>query len=118
MIFEILAERDIDDKKKFFYDNETNTLSDENGVVYKNQEIKRDFPISVPFSRDVPLRKSRSIKKLKIQLGLSCNYSCEYCSQKFVERPPETTKKDIDNFLVMLESLEISSNQRFDIEII
>ena len=116
MIFEILAERDINDKKKFFYDNETNTLSDETGMVYENKEIKRDFSISVPFSKDVPLQKSRNIKKIKIQLGLSCNYSCEYCSQKFVERPPETTKKDIDNFLSMLDNLEFDPNHKLDVE--
>ena len=28
-----------------------------------------------------PAGKSRDIRHLKLQLGLKCNYSCQYCSQ-------------------------------------
>ena len=41
MIFEILAERHATDKKKFYYDNETNILKDENGIVYEYPEDQR-----------------------------------------------------------------------------
>jgi uncharacterized protein len=117
MIFEILAERDVDDQKTFFYDNVTNTLSDETGHIYENTNIAADNrPISLPFSKHVPLKKTRQVRKLKIQLGLSCNYSCDYCSQKFVERPPETSKRDIDNFMSMLDSLDFSGDRQIDIE--
>jgi uncharacterized protein len=92
MIFEIHAERNKNDKKIFYYDNETNTLKDDVGVVYESQQqanTKNQSPV-VPFSKDVPLKKSRAVKLVKIQMGLSCNYACDYCSQKFVERPKET----------------------------
>ena len=109
MIFEILAEKTPNDKKIFYYDNKTNVLKDETGFVYVNNELKnKSFYTreSIPFSKDSPIKKSRKVRIIKIQMGLSCNYSCDYCSQKFVERAPETSKKDIDNFMVMLDELE------------
>ena len=33
----------------------------------------------------------RQLKTIKIQLGLKCNYSCEYCSQRFVPRNSDDT---------------------------
>jgi uncharacterized protein len=43
-------------------------------------------------------------------MGLSCNYSCDYCSQKFVERQPETSKKDIDAFMEKLNALHFDED--------
>ena len=63
-----------------------------------------------------PLKKSKDISTLKIQLGLSCNYSCEYCSQRFVERPPETNRKDIDAFMEMLDNLEFDEEKGLLVE--
>jgi len=118
MIFEIHAERSATDKKIFFYDNETNTLQSE-GNIYQFPEDKRQKFTSepvVPFDKDTPLKKSKLIKRLKIQMGLSCNYACDYCSQKFIERPPETSKKDIDDFMAKINSLEFSEEQGLHIE--
>jgi len=117
MIFEILAEKNSEDKKIFYYDNVTNELKTDDGFVFKAEEpIQYTTEKVVPFSKDAPLKKSRKIHKLKIQMGLSCNYSCDYCSQKFVERPPETSKKDIDNFLAKLDTLEFSEQTGLSIE--
>ena len=156
MIFRIHAGKSDDDKKWFLYDNETNTLSDEKGFIYRfpenipmtpappivgdNQgyvEIKRDRPDAsgplkvgtikadiedfqmkevIPFSKDVPLKKSKTPKILKIQLGLSCNYSCEYCSQRFVDRPEETNRKDVEGFMEKLENFEFSESAGLKIE--
>ena len=111
MIFSILGERIADGAKaKFTYDNETNTITNSEGVVYeypKDQIETFVFEGANIFSKDKPLKKSRDIRTLKIQLGLSCNYSCDYCSQRFVERPPETNKKDIDAFMKKLENINI-----------
>ena len=38
----------------------------------------------------------------KIQLGLSCKYACEYCSQRFVPHAAETNKDDVEPFLAGL----------------
>jgi uncharacterized protein len=69
------------------------------------------------FSPELPLKKSKTVTTLKIQLGLSCNYSCEYCSQRFVERPEETNFKDIDDFMLKFENLEFDENQGLKIEL-
>jgi uncharacterized protein len=122
MLFEIHAERDASDKKIFYYDNETNVLKSEDGILYQDPALDRGFVMPQmqteykSFDRDRPLKKSRSIQLLKIQLGLSCNYSCDYCSQKFVERAPETSKKDIDAFLEKLDVLEFDEDQGLKIE--
>lgn len=116
MIFEILAERNSEDKKKFYYDNTKNTLTSEDGFTFSVKPEHKEYNAVTPFSKDSPLKKSRSIQKIKIQLGLSCNYSCDYCSQKFVERPPETNKKDIDNFLEKLNVLEFNENDGLSFE--
>jgi len=117
MLFEIHAERSASDKKIFYYDNETNTLKSEDGTVFEYPQIpEQNLTPYVPFDRDRPLKKSRAIQLLKIQLGLSCNYSCDYCSQKFVERAPETSKKDIDLFLEKFKVLEFDEQTGLRIE--
>ena len=119
MLFEIHAERSAEDKKVFYYDNMTNVLKDADGNVYQYPEKSRLKPDAKPyrsFDKNRPLRKSRSIQLLKIQLGLSCNYSCDYCSQKFVERAPETSKKDIDAFLEKFQVLEFDEQKGLKIE--
>jgi uncharacterized protein len=120
MLFEIHAERSASDKKVFYYDNTKNILSDQAGNVYELPAEQRangqQLPEARPFSKEQPLKKSHKIGTLKIQLGLSCNYSCDYCSQKFVERPPETSKKDIDAFMSKLEVLEFDETKGLKIE--
>ena len=78
MIFEIHAERSINDTQTLYYDNITNTLTNAKGEVYEypeDQRIKPLSPLTKPFSKTDPLKKSKEISILKIQLGLSCNYS-------------------------------------------
>lgn len=117
MIFEIHAERNAQDKKIFYYDNETNRLTDADGKVFEYPKIvKTPREEYKSFDKDRPLKKSRHIQLLKIQLGLSCNYSCDYCSQKFVERAPETSKKDIDAFMEKLSVLEFDEERGLKIE--
>lgn len=121
MLFTIQAERPHDgDKQKFLFDNETNELSTLSGFVFERGDIgsiQCSTPVEVvPFGKDVPLKKSKKVRVLKIQLGLSCNYSCDYCSQRFVERPPETNKKDIEEFLEKLAHLDLTPEQGLKIE--
>ena len=120
MLFEIHAEKNANDKAIFYYDNETNTLTNQNGDVFQYPDLSAvENPNLVPFKsfdREHPLKKSKQIQLLKIKLGLSCNYSCDYCSQKFVERMPETTKKDIDAFMEKLNVLEFSEEKGLKVE--
>lgn len=120
MIFEIHAERTADDKKIFYYDNMSNILKDEDGNIFEFNDLA-DYKPELrekykSFDKNNPLKKSRAITFLKIQMGLSCNYSCDYCSQKFVERAPETSKKDIDAFLEKIEVLEFDEKAGLRIE--
>lgn len=119
MIFEIEAEKFGGEEgvQKFFYDNQTNTLSREDGTVYEFTNIQSHAHDKyTAFGKESPLGKSTKINHLKIQLGLSCNYSCDYCSQKFVERAPETSKKDIDAFLEKLDVLEFDESRGLKVE--
>jgi uncharacterized protein len=117
MIFEIHAEKNKDDTKTFYYDNVGSVLKDENGMVFEYPTIQKpNFKETIPFSKLSPLKKSKQITTIKIQLGLSCNYSCDYCSQRFVERPPETSKKDIDDFMRKLEVLDINEKNGLRVE--
>ena len=122
MLFEIHAERSAEDKKIFYYDNVTNELSGADGTEFKfyDNPNQPKFTLQMeeykPFDKDHPLKKSKLITHLKIQLGLSCNYSCDYCSQKFVERAPETSKKDIDAFMDKLDVLEFDERSGLRIE--
>lgn len=117
MLFEIHAEKSSEDTTIFYYDNETNILKHIDGNVYEYTDIQEHPAIPyVSFDKNHPLKKSKLIKLLKIQMGLSCNYSCDYCSQKFVERAPETSKKDIDAFMEKLNVLEFSEQEGLKIE--
>jgi uncharacterized protein len=118
MIFEILSKKfNEDDEKTFFYDNVHNILSDESGFVweYPNAVSPAGTPYK-SFDKDRPLKKSRQVKHVKIQMGLSCNYTCDYCSQKFVERPKETNAKDIEDFMAMFNQLEFDEKEGLRIE--
>lgn len=118
MKFEIHAERKDDgDQKIFYYDNQTNILTNHEGTEFKYPEIpKFSMEEYKAFDRNTPLKKSKLITHLKIQMGLSCNYSCDYCSQKFVERAPETSKRDIDAFMDKLNVLEFDEQQGLVVE--
>ena len=55
-------------------------------------------------AKDKPLGKSRAPRVLKIQLGLSCNYACSYCSQAFQIADATVSKLgDVEHFLTELD---------------
>ncbi len=101
---------------ELIYDNTTNTLSNSDGFIWEVPNPTSRERKATIFSKDIPLKKSKKISLLKIQLGLSCNYSCEYCSQKFVERNQETSRKDIDNFIQKLDTLEFDPEVGLKVE--
>jgi uncharacterized protein len=104
--------------KTFYYDNIENILSAEDGLVYENPNvIFSNLKEYTSFSPTNPLKKSNSISILKIQLGLSCNFECEYCSQRFVERADETSKDDIAHFMSKLENLSFDEKTGLRIEL-
>jgi len=55
-------------------------------------------------AKDKHLGKSRAPRILKIQLGLSCNYACSYCSQAFQIADATVSKlADVEHFLTQLD---------------
>ncbi|CAB5220241.1 AslB Arylsulfatase regulator (Fe-S oxidoreductase) [uncultured Caudovirales phage] len=117
MLFKIHAERNSTDTKTFLYDNETNTLSTEDGFIFEDPRIEAKWEPATIFSKEQPLSKSRRVTTLKIQVGLSCNYGCSYCSQRFVERADETSHKHVDTFMQRLSNLDFDEQSGLKIEI-
>ena len=94
------------ESKQFWYDNMTSALTTFEGEALsvrpatnsKFHTAKADI-----VSKDAPGSKV-SPRTLKIQLGLSCNYECTYCSQRFVPKAGETNKDDIEPFMAELDT--------------
>lgn len=104
-IFKVLARQEqTGNEAVFFYDNIESTLKDVNGLDIVEQTLPShnhgDF---FQTTKDNPGTKA-SPKILKISLGLSCNYECTYCSQRFVPHADSTNKDDIQPFLDGLDN--------------
>ena len=98
--FKIHALRQDGQKVGLHYDNQSSSLTWENGkpVVQAQLGAFRDV---TAVSIDQPGRKG-SIRTLKVSLGLSCNYECSYCSQRFVPHAESSNPDDIEPFVAQL----------------
>lgn len=78
--------------------------------------ISYDWPERPGFSPDNPASKTRKIRRLKIQLGLGCNYSCSYCSQGN-QRGSEasTSTADANKFLTQLDQWIAGSPNKIEL---
>ena len=102
-IFKIRAQNPTDNSLlDLVYDTSDSSLKREDGARI-GFESQGSFGVADVFDHVSPIGKSRAIKTLKIQLGLSCNYECTYCSQRFVPRAGETNPSDVDDFLANIE---------------
>ncbi len=99
--FTIHARRAADQiETTFTYDNQTSALLHADGrPVIPSRPLQ--FGDAEVVSVDQPGRKG-DIKTLKISLGLSCNYECGYCSQRFVPHAGETNPGDVGSFVAQL----------------
>ena len=104
-IIKILGEKlETHEQKTFWLDNLTNRIYDtepETSATHPTVDFAERGKVG-PFSR------------IKIQLGLSCNFSCSYCSQRFVERADETNPSHIAAFLEKLDALPKTASPRFE----
>ena len=112
-----------ENNEKLFYNPFISTLKDEMGQsIYEKNPIaiekSNDFYIYTP--KDMaphyhtinpihpiwnPGRKVKDPARLKIQLGLKCNYKCEYCSQSsFVPAASVTDEDDLEDFIQLLDN--------------
>lgn len=91
------------ERSVLFYDNATSALTHADGKPVTQPQVTGPRFEAPAVSRDTPLGK-RTPRKLKVSLGLSCNYECEYCSQRFVPRADETNPGDVDAFIAGLDT--------------
>ena len=84
----------------FSYDNQTSMFLRADGTpVIPSRPMQ--FGDAEVVSVNQPGRKG-DIKTLKISLGLSCNYECGYCSQRFVPHAEQTNPGDVGPFVEQL----------------
>ena len=96
-----------DEWVNIIYNTDVSTLCYENGdpVPIPTEEELPDLDGYIPNDKAYkwgpgnPAYKSKNIKRLKISMGLSCNYSCSYCSQRYIPRAEEHAVKQVSNFL-------------------
>lgn len=95
----------LDDGTRLFYDPHRSRLTDLSGgrvdlaPVAGIYRPDRTFPVVAPVSPWMPGRK-RDLTRIKIQLGLGCNYACAYCGQAASRRTKRgRSKGDIDRMV-------------------
>lgn len=95
--------------RNLIYDNATSHLAWEDsgqrvslagvGLEYRD----RAFPLPTITSPECPAPKSHAPRTLKIQLGLKCNFSCNYCNQASQPNESQGEIEDIDKFMASLD---------------
>ena len=106
-------------KQRFFYDPQTSAFTFEDGAIVPFKPITEPRPANpVPMAKvspQTPGKKAGRVAKLKIQLGLNCNYGCDYCNQKHVPHAGQTNADDIAPFLAQLPTW-LTPKDQFSIE--
>lgn len=85
--------------KIMLYDNTYSTLTWEDGtpiVINTNPDNS--------LKEQVKVQRGKTTKTLKIQLGLSCNFECEYCNQRFVPHADSTNPSEVEDFINSMQS--------------
>lgn len=100
-------------KKTLYYDNQTSALEDEDGQSMVPVTLGAAGVQAFSMSAANPARKT-SPRTLKISLGLSCNYECSYCSQRFVPHAEQTNPDSIEPFLAQLRENLTAPPQRIE----
>jgi uncharacterized protein len=103
-------------KRTFHYDNETSHLTDDAGkrIVEPGAGVYANQAPTPKTSVDTPNGKQAAVRVLKIQLGLSCNYACEYCSQRFVPHAADAHPTMVDRFVCNLDRWLVGVPERIE----
>jgi len=97
---------------QLLYDNHESTLTWQDGTPVLPVH-PGTFPDATVVSVNQPGRKG-SVRVLKISLGLSCNYECNYCNQRFVPHADASHPDDIEPFINQLTNALIESPERIE----
>lgn len=77
------------------YNSSLSTLTWEDGTpVIKNTLVQPEVTTPAKIEQG-----KSNLRVVKIQLGLSCNFECEYCSQRFVPHADSTNPSDVQPFV-------------------
>lgn len=86
-----MVEYDTDDSTLIWADTRENVLPDvEQADLPDIDQVK------------IPIGKQPNI--VKIQLGLECNYACDYCNQRFVPHGDSTNPQDVKAFVQNMDN--------------
>lgn len=110
--FQIYALQQNGQKVMLHYENQASTLTWSDGTLVV-QAQPATFRDATAVSVDQPGRKG-NIRTLKVSLGLSCNYECSYCSQRFVPHAASTNPDDVQPFLAQLSDALIEPPERIE----
>tara|TARA_Y100001963_G_C6761628_1_gene439777 strand:+ start:467 stop:1882 length:1416 start_codon:yes stop_codon:yes gene_type:complete len=137
--FQFYLETPDEREVELHYDNETSSLTygkntcgfDEGARVIPAEEDRKISRDRQPLLKEdgwQPFFKmnhgKRDLKRIKIQLGMKCNYSCEYCSQRFVPRNPddsytnqetEESEDQIRAFISRFDDLDTNDRLHFEL---
>lgn len=106
MKFTLYCEDKNKELKKLYYDNMSGLLFDSNGVSLGNGNHYNQTKLQIEYATNqekFPIKKGNTPDVIKIQLGLSCNYECNYCLQRFVPRADEKSKALLPSFMDKLK---------------
>ena len=89
---------------------------EDSSLVWADNEERLPLPQAFPKQEDMqwppfwhlhypsnPAGKSKAIRHLKLQLGLKCNYACQYCSQAHQPHDIDGHPDDVAPFMQQLE---------------
>ena len=104
------------------YDNMTSQLWQENGDIVIPQSNFMDWSTEDLWGME---NAKRDLAKVKINLGLKCNYSCEYCSQRFVPRNKDDhldtsdfysiSDEEIQSYVGKFDNIDVQEKVHFEL---
>jgi uncharacterized protein len=98
------------------YDSDTSALAHENGEpLIANSGLQNWETEFARISPVEPGRKSRRVKRLRIQLGLKCNMRCAYCLQRHEQKyAVRTSLADAQAFIANLDTWLVGSPEKIE----
>lgn len=100
-----------------YYDQHSSRLWTESGMdVFPIPTNDKKWPTIKAISPDDPgTKQTNAFRRVKIQLGLGCNYSCSYCSQAtHIEEAEKTAIAEAQTFLDNLDSWLVGVPQKIE----
>lgn len=98
---------------KWTYDNEDNSVYDENGVCLNPEPMftTREF-INKPFTKEnnPNIKTNDTVTTLEIMLGFNCNLKCDFCQEEqYKDRVYSSTPKDVEGIIAKLHKLDFKN---------